>query len=381
MHIMVGVKSLADMLTGIRYLLGLYLMWLGFRGFLVFWNPHSPLFEISWCVLLYTTVLVLEFAPDLFERLNKPAVAKAIHSICIPVVFAAVILSTLHQSTLGTLYLAMPDRLHPLWYSPLLPHLFYISSIGQGLATAILVWLIGSKIFGRKQVEVNLLDGLAKASIWVWVLYLVLKFGDLLFQGKLGMVFAFDRASIWFVIEVIVGVVAPVVLFALPNVRQSQGGLFWTSILVTLGTFLSRFNATLTGQMVVEGATYSPHWMEHAIQVGVLAAAVIAWYLLSDYLALFKDGGAAAEHWTTRRGKSNLNNMAYPCLERTSSLSSIPVTRRGFRKSLRLENPVDSPAGFSTFLAIVCPIVFLTDQIAARIIQHGSNYCARGFNS
>ncbi len=267
-----------------------------FWGFLVFWNLHSPLFEISWCVLLYTTVLVLEFAPDLFVRLNKPAVAKAIHSICIPVVFAAVILSTLHQSTLGTLYLAMPDRLHPLWYSPLLPHLFYISSIGQGLATAILVWLIGSKIFGRKQVEVNLLDGLAKASIWVWVLYLVLKFGDLLFQGKLGMVFAFDRASIWFDIEVIVGVVAPVVLFALPNVRQSQGGLFWTSILVTLGTFLSRFNATLTGQMVVEGATYSPHWMEHAIQVGVLAAAVIAWYLLSDYLALFKDGGAAAEH-------------------------------------------------------------------------------------
>lgn len=267
-----------------------------FWGFVVFWNYHSPLFEISWCVLLYTTVLTLEFAPMLFERLNKPNIVKAIHSITIPLVIAGVTLSTLHQSTLGTLYLALPNKTDQLWWTWVLPLLFYVSSIGMGLAVTIFVWILGSKAFGRK-VEVDLLGGLAKGSIWIWVFYLVVRGGDLLFTGDMAAVFAFDSQSIWFWIEMIIGVILPIILFAQKSVRKSQNGLLITSLLAIVGVFMNRFNATLTAQAVnrftvqavTEAAGYTPSFIEYAVQIGVLAACVLAWYFAARFLPIFPE--------------------------------------------------------------------------------------------
>ncbi len=267
-----------------------------FWGFVVFWNYHSPLFEISWCVLLYTTVLTLEFAPMLFERFNKPNIVKAIHSITIPLVIAGVTLSTLHQSTLGTLYLALPNKTDQLWWTWVLPLLFYVSSIGMGLAVTIFVWILGSKAFGR-DVEVDLLGGLAKGSIWIWVFYLVVRGGDLLFTGDLAAVFAFDSQSIWFWIEMTIGVILPIILFAQESIRKSQSGLLITSLLAIVGVFMNRFNATLTAQAVnrftvqavTESASYTPSFVEYAVQIGVLAACVLAWYLAARFLPIFPE--------------------------------------------------------------------------------------------
>jgi len=267
-----------------------------FWGFVVFWNYHSPLFEISWCVLLYTTVLTLEFAPMLFERFNKPNIVKAIHSITIPLVIAGVTLSTLHQSTLGTLYLALPNKTDQLWWTWVLPLLFYVSSIGMGLAVTIFVWILGSKAFGR-DVEVDLLGGLAKGSIWIWVFYLVVRGGDLLFTGDLAAVFAFDSQSIWFWIEMIIGVILPIILFAQESIRKSQSGLLITSLLAIVGVFMNRFNATLTAQAVnrftvqavTESASYTPSFVEYAVQIGVLAACVLAWYFAARFLPIFPE--------------------------------------------------------------------------------------------
>lgn len=267
-----------------------------FWGFVVFWNYHSPLFEISWCVLLYTTVLTLEFAPMLFERFNKPNIVKAIHSITIPLVIAGVTLSTLHQSTLGTLYLALPNKTDQLWWTWVLPLLFYVSSIGMGLAVTIFVWILGSKAFGR-DVEVDLLGGLAKGSIWIWVFYLVVRGGDLLFTGDLAAVFAFDSQSIWFWIEMIIGVILPIILFAQASIRKSSSGLLITSLLAIVGVFMNRFNATLTAQAVnrftvqavTESASYTPSFVEYAVQFGVLAACVLAWYFAARFLPIFPE--------------------------------------------------------------------------------------------
>ncbi len=267
-----------------------------FWGFVVFWNYHSPLFEISWCVLLYTTVLALEFAPMLFERFNKPNIVKAIHSITIPLVIAGVTLSTLHQSTLGTLYLALPNKTDQLWWTWVLPLLFYVSSIGMGLAATIFVWILGSKAFGR-DVEVDLLGGLAKGSIWIWVFYLVVRGGDLLFTGDMAAVFAFDSQSIWFWIETIIGVILPIVLFSRASIRASQGGLFIVSLMAIVGVFMNRFNATLTAQAVTqytvpavsEVASYSPSWIEYSVQFGVLAAVALAWYFAARLLPIFPE--------------------------------------------------------------------------------------------
>jgi len=267
-----------------------------FWGFIVFWNPHSPLFEISWCVLLYTTVLTIEFLPILFERLNKPNIVKAIHAITIPIVIAGVVLSTLHQSTLGTLYMALPFKTDQLWFSTILFILFYLTSIAMGLAVMIFVWILGSKAFGRK-VEVDLLGTLGKGAMWVLVVYLILRGGDLWFTGDLGAVFRFDSQSIWFWIEAVVGVILPIILFAQASIRKSESGLLFTSLLVIVGVFLNRFNATLTAQAVnrftvaavTETASYTPHWMEYAVQIGVLAAATLVWYFAARLLPIFPE--------------------------------------------------------------------------------------------
>jgi len=91
-------------------------------------NPHSVMFEVAYCVMLYTAVLSLEFAPIVLERFNLQKPLKIIRAVLIPLVIGGVILSTLHQSSLGTLYLIMPEKLHPFWYTPLLPVFFFLSA-------------------------------------------------------------------------------------------------------------------------------------------------------------------------------------------------------------------------------------------------------------
>src|SRR5438270_8403621 len=101
---------------------------------MVMWNPHSVMFEVAWCVMLYTTVLGLEFSPAVFEHFGWKRGLRAVRIISVPLVILGVILSTLHQSSLGSLYLIVPNKLYPLWYSPILPVLFYVSAICVGLS-------------------------------------------------------------------------------------------------------------------------------------------------------------------------------------------------------------------------------------------------------
>ncbi|MCA9875525.1 MAG: polysulfide reductase NrfD, partial [Anaerolineales bacterium] len=100
---------------------------------IVYQNHHSVLFEIGICVMTYTTVLAIEFAPVLFEGLRLPKIAHMLHRIVIPFVILGVVLSTLHQSSLGGLLLIQRSTLHPLWWTPILPLLFFVSAIVVGL--------------------------------------------------------------------------------------------------------------------------------------------------------------------------------------------------------------------------------------------------------
>ena len=118
---------------------------------MVYWNPHSPLFEVGWCVMLYLTVLTLEFFPvpaEEFRALAKvPAVASKLR---LPLVLLGIGLSTLHQSSLGSLFLIMPYRLHPLWYSPILPLLFLVSAIGLGMMMVMFESHLTAYLYRRK---------------------------------------------------------------------------------------------------------------------------------------------------------------------------------------------------------------------------------------
>ena len=128
---------------------------------LVMWNPHSVMFEVAWCVTLYTTVLFLEFLPVVFEKFGLHKPLEWIHKISVPLMILGVLLSTLHQSSLGTLFLIVPEKLYPLWYTPMLPVLFYVSAIAVGLAMTIFESWHSSRAFGRA-LELPLLASMAR---------------------------------------------------------------------------------------------------------------------------------------------------------------------------------------------------------------------------
>jgi Ni/Fe-hydrogenase subunit HybB-like protein len=273
--------------------------WDRFWAFLVYPNIHSPLFEISWCILLYTLVLMLEIAPLLFERLDRPGAARTIHRASIVIVIAGITLSTLHQSTLGTLYAAMPHKLYPLWWTPLLPVLFFISAVAAGLSAVIMLSLVAGRVFNR-DVEMDALEGLAKGSFWLLVFYLILKLEHLWGARLFDEAFALDKYSIWYLLELGIGVVLPLILFGLPQVRRTKAGLFTGSLAVTVGVLLNRLNATLIGQQLTSASwrlqsttiatpTYTPSLIEWLVLLGVLSAAALAWFLAARHLPIFAE--------------------------------------------------------------------------------------------
>lgn len=255
---------------------------------LIMWNPHSVMFEVAWCVMLYTTVLALEFAPVVFERLRLERPMNILHAISIPLVIAGVILSTLHQSSLGSLYLIVPEKLHPLWYSPLLPVFFFISAVAVGLAMTIFESWMSSKAF-HKELELPLLQSLGRVLLVVLAVYAVLKFEDLYHRGILPTLLHSSYENDLFLLEIVLGLFLPIGLLANPRVRQTAGGLYLCSVLVVLGFVTNRLNVSITGMEASAGIRYIPKWTEVAVTASIIAAGFAIFALAVKYLPIFPE--------------------------------------------------------------------------------------------
>jgi Ni/Fe-hydrogenase subunit HybB-like protein len=249
----------------------------------IYWNPHSPLFEVGWCVVLYTAVLALEFSPNVFERFNMAVPLRWVRAIQIPLVITGIVLSTLHQSSLGSTLLMMPDKIHPLWFSPILPILFFLSAVTVGVAMVLFETSLGGKAVGHV-VDLEILTGLGKALPYLLGLYLVVRLGDLLVAGSLGLIFSSGLYSVMFLLEVVGGVILPLILFILPAVLHSRTALFWSALLVVLGLVLNRFNVSLIALMPRPDTVYFPHPLEFAISISVVAAGILAYLMANRYL-------------------------------------------------------------------------------------------------
>lgn len=254
---------------------------------LIMWNPRSVMFEVGWCVMLYTTVLALEFAPIVFERLRLERPMRIIRGISIPLVIAGVILSTLHQSSLGSLYLIVPNKLHPLWYTPLLPVFFFISAIAIGLAMTIFESSMSSKYFG-KQLELPLLKDLGRILVVVLSVYFVLRVQDLYHRGVLHLAFNKGYETNLFLIEMLLGLVLPIALLLNPRVRETAGGLYLSAVLVVLGFITNRLNVSITGMEASAGLRYIPKWTEVAITASIIATGFAIFALAVKYLPIFE---------------------------------------------------------------------------------------------
>lgn len=259
---------------------------------LVMWNPRSVMFEVAWCVMLYTTVLALEFAPVVFERLRMERAVNILRSISIPLVIAGVILSTLHQSSLGSLYLIVPEKLHPLWYSPLLPVFFFLSAIAIGLAMTIFESSMSAKYF-QKQLELPLLKELGRILVVVLAVYSVLRLQDLYRRDALQLVFQPGYESSLFLIEVVAGLLLPIALLVSRRVRSSPAGLYVAAVLVVLGFITNRLNVSITGMEASAGVRYLPKWTELSVTAGIIAGGFAIFGLAAKYLPIFPAEEAA----------------------------------------------------------------------------------------
>jgi Ni/Fe-hydrogenase subunit HybB-like protein len=258
---------------------------------LVMRNPHSVMFEVAYCVMLYTTVLSLEFSPIVLERFNLQKPLKIVRAALIPLVILGVILSTLHQSSLGTVYLIMPEKLHPLWYTPLLPVFFFVSAIAVGLAMTIFESSMSSKYFGQ-QLELPILQELGRVLVVVLSVYGILRFEDLLHRGVLKMLLQPGYEVYLFWLEISLSLLLPLILLSQKKIRTTAQGLYLAAVLVVLGFITNRLNVSITGQESVVGRHYIPKWTEIAVTGAIIAAGFALFGLAVKYLPIFPAEGA-----------------------------------------------------------------------------------------
>jgi Ni/Fe-hydrogenase subunit HybB-like protein len=253
---------------------------------IIMWNPRSVMFEVAWCVMLYTTVLALEFSPLVLERFQLKRTLAIVKKITIPLVIAGIVLSTLHQSSLGSLYLITPDKLYGLWYSPYLPLFFYISAIAVGCGMVIFESYLSSRAF-KRGIEMDLLSQLGKIAVVMLLMYLSLKVIDLVERGALPLLFEPRMETYLYWLEMSVGVFAPLVLLSMRRMREHRTGLFVGAVLIVTGFVLNRMNITITGFEGWAGQSYFPSWMEIAVTLSIVTLGFIAFRYAAKYLAVF----------------------------------------------------------------------------------------------
>ena len=250
------------------------------------WNLHSFLLEVSLCITLYLGVLVLELAPVIFGRLGwKPV--REINRLIPLIASVGIILSSLHQSSLGSLFLLMSHKLHALWWTPILPLLFFTSAVFSGLSIAIFIAVVAWRTL-RRPVPMQILTGLAKVAAIILAIYLVLKIGDLLVAGEMGLVFGSGALSVLFLAEMIIGVIVPLIIFA-SRARENERGLLAGTVYVIVGLAFNRSAITWFALRAPTSATYCPHWVEFAITAAAVAAGILFFALGVRYLPTLRE--------------------------------------------------------------------------------------------
>ncbi len=284
---------------------------------------QSAMFEVSWCVGLYVTILLLEFLPVPFERWGLPKakeiwerwsgyyVACAVtlfvyllsrqlaYTLLTAVLFsflawafrargkksepillaiAAVTLSTMHQSSLGSLFLLMPDKVAPQWWSPVMPISFFLSSIAAGTSLVVLVEMWIAKAWGRR-LRITQLAAMGKISFWSLLCYWAFRLVDMVVRGQFFNAFS-GRLGILFAAEILVGGIIPLALLARGSLRTRPAVLFLGTILAAAGVVFNRVNVVLMAMDLkgpmpqVAPASYTPSIFEWGVSVGLIAASI-----------------------------------------------------------------------------------------------------------
>jgi Ni/Fe-hydrogenase subunit HybB-like protein len=252
---------------------------------MIMWNPESVLFEVAWCVMLYTTVLGVDIFIMALERWQKHDWVKFFRDIYLVLVVAGVILSTLHQSSLGALYLLMPEKMSDLWASRAIGPLFFVSAIIGGMSMIILESIISAWAYKRKP-EMNILPSFAKGLGIVLLVYFAMKVTDLYARGA--TVWSLDAPHLAFYFELFGCVAFPALLLYFHEVRNSQKGLLWAAGISAFGVVFNRFNVSLTSYGGYRTFSYFPSLVEIFITISLVAGGILIFDYLTRNLPIYK---------------------------------------------------------------------------------------------
>ena len=263
------------------------------------WNGNSPLFEVGICVMIYMTVLYIEFLPIITERfmgrvhlkgilshLTRPleSVLRVLDSTLSKTMFifiiAGIVLSTLHQSSLGTLMIIAGPKMHPLWQTPVLPLLFLLSAVSVGFPMVIFESLLAARSFGLKP-EMEILSKLGRMVAPLLGIYLAFKIGDMVIRETFVYLATLTTASILFLLEIVLGVIIPLRMFLSRFVLKSPLWLFVASSLVIFGVLLNRINTFIVAYTpLFADKPYFPSIGEISVTIGFVSLLVLLYRAL-----------------------------------------------------------------------------------------------------
>lgn len=259
------------------------------------WQGNSVLFEVSMCIMFYLTVMYIEFTPIICERfrgrvalpgplavLNQPvewllgAADAVLDRVMFLFILGGVVLSCMHQSSLGALMLIADEKVHPLWYTPVLPLLFLMSNISVGYPMVIVESVWSAKTFGRRP-RMDVLTPLSRFVIFLWGAYVLAKILDLLIRDAYRYLFAGDVAATMFVVEMVFAIV-PLGMLISSRVRRSPNLLLTACAMIGIDVAINRVNVFLVAYHP-PGATsyYFPSLAEVVITVGMFAALIFVY--------------------------------------------------------------------------------------------------------
>lgn len=253
-------------------------------------NLHSFLEEISLCITLYTLILVLEVAPIFLERWKIEAPIRWIDNSIYVIAALGIVLSTLHQSSLGSMFLIMRYKLHPLWWTPALPVLFFLQAGYTGLGTtAIAIRLIWRAL--NLPIDRKLFRRIGQAMTINLLLYVAVKAGDWMGSGEVPLLLKPDAFGWLAWLELIVGVFIPLAILLSKLVSHSAGP-FWAGVFALIGTFINRMTISWIGLAEPGPISYTPSWIELTIAVGMLAGMILIFSLLVRFFKILPENQA-----------------------------------------------------------------------------------------
>jgi Ni/Fe-hydrogenase subunit HybB-like protein len=273
---------------------------------IVMWNHRSVLFDVCVCIMTYTTVLTFEFAPAVIEKLPWKQLSTTIlhyhHKILVAVVLAGVLLSSMHQSYLGGLYLIARGKVHPLWYSQYMHAMFYLSAIPAGLALTVMAIYLCMRSLNVR-IDPTILSDCGRMVQMLLIVYAFFKLLDLVANNALGYAFQRTVEAGYFWLEVLLFLVIPITLLSFETVRENLEQLYWSCATVVAGFMVDRLNVSINSLQTAMGTHYVPKWSEFASTVLVIAAGVMAFRYAVIYLDILPKAPAKPTYrWMSNGG-------------------------------------------------------------------------------